>query len=97
VPFSKELRCGVEGFPQNPIQWDTDGDTDVPDQSRVACTRPAEPQQKMRQTDTTNMPQCHLFGAYVVTRLKPGKLKTWWAVRDSNPRPPRCKRGALTD
>src|SRR6476660_842508 len=21
---------------------------------------------------------------------------SWWAVRDSNPRPPRCKRGALT-
>ena len=21
----------------------------------------------------------------------------WWAMRDSNPRPPRCKRGALTN
>ncbi len=24
-------------------------------------------------------------------------IQLWWALRDSNPRPPRCKRGALTN
>ena len=28
------------------------------------------------------------------TSLELVSLK-WWALRDSNPRPPRCKRGAL--
>ena len=26
---------------------------------------------------------------------KKRRLLLWWAMRDSNPRPPRCKRGAL--
>ena len=40
---------------------------------------------------------CHLCSRNVLSPMSPGRTRlTWWAVQDSNLRPPACKAGALT-
>src|ERR1700692_291848 len=40
--------------------------------------------------------KCYLCLRYVVSPMCPGRtLEIWWTRGDSNPRPPRCERGAL--
>src|ERR1022692_3940213 len=34
---------------------------------------------------------------FPIRSVSPVHLPNWWTPRDSNPRPPRCKRGALTN
>ena len=45
----------------------------------------------------SNSMSAELRGVDVPCRLPTQTQQGWWAVRDSNPRHPRCKRGALTN
>src|SRR5207245_11459610 len=52
---------------------------------------------KLCSLSTTLLAQkCYLCSRYVLSPMSPGRTKGfWWTRGDSNPRPPRCERGAL--
>jgi hypothetical protein len=52
---------------------------------------------KLCSRSTTLLAQkCYLCSRYVLLPMSPGRTRTnWWSRWDSNPRPPRCHRGAL--